>query len=237
MVPQVSSAPAEFEFGSFRLDAGKAVLWHEGALVPLTPKVLALLHVLVEARGDVVPKADLMARVWPETVVGDANLSVTVSALRRGLGRHDGDPAWVETVPRRGYRFAGPLRAPAAEPALVLAVLPFRGLGPEGQDHLGLGIADALIGALTGVENVTVRPTGAVAHFAHRPVAPLEAAEALGADAVLDGTVQRQGRRVRIAVQLVPRRAGLPAWAEHFETEQDVDGGQARPRLRPRGLA
>jgi len=217
----VSSAPAKFEFGSFRLDPGKAVLWHEGALVPLTPKVLALLQVLVEARGDVVPKAQLMARVWPETVVGDANLSVTVSALRRGLGRHDGDPAWVETVPRRGYRFAGPLRAPAAQPALVLAVLPFRGLGPDAQDHLGLGIADALIGALTGVENVTVRPTGAVAHFAHRPVAPLEAAEALGADAVLDGTVQRQGQRVRIAVQLVPRRAGLPAWAEHFEAEQD----------------
>jgi DNA-binding winged helix-turn-helix (wHTH) protein/tetratricopeptide (TPR) repeat protein len=217
----VSSAPAEFEFGSFRLDAGKAVLWHEGALVPLTPKVLALLQVLVEARGDVVPKADLMARVWPETVVGDANLSVTVSALRRGLGRHDGDPAWVETVPRRGYRFTGPLRAPAAEPALVIAVLPFRGIGPDAQDHLGLGLADALIGALTGIENVTVRPTGAVAHFAHQHVAPLEAAEALGADAVLDGTVQRQGQRVRIAVQLVPRRAGIPAWAEHFEAEQD----------------
>lgn len=217
----MSSAPAEFEFGSFRLDAGKAVLWHEGALVPLTPKVLALLQVLVEARGDVVPKADLMARVWPETIVGEANLSVTVSALRRGLGRHDGDPAWVETVPRRGYRFTGPLRAPAAAPALVLAVLPFRGIGPDSPDHLGLGIADALIGALTGVENVTVRPTGAVAHFAHQHVAPLAAAEALGADAVLDGTVQRQGHRVRIAVQLIPRRAGLPAWAEHFEVDQD----------------
>src|SRR4029450_11254656 len=131
----MSSAPGQFAFGSFRLDAGKAVLWREGALVPLTPKVLALLQVLVEARGDVVPKAQLMARVWPETVVGDANLTVTVSALRRGLGRHDVDPAWVETVPRRGYRFTGPLRGPVAEPALVLAVLPFRGLGPEGQDH------------------------------------------------------------------------------------------------------
>ena len=56
-----------------------------------------------------------MARVWPDTIVEDANLSVTVSALRRGLGRHAGDPAWVETVPRRGYRFAGPLRAPETE--------------------------------------------------------------------------------------------------------------------------
>ncbi len=215
----LSAAPADFEFGSFRLDAGKGVLWHEEALVPLTPKALAVLQVLVEARGDVVPKADLMARVWPDTIVEDANLSVTVSALRRGLGRHAGDPAWVETVPRRGYRFAGPLRAPEAEPPLVLAVLPFRGIGPDAQDHLGLGIADALIGALTGVENVTVRPTGAVAHFAHQHVAPLEAAEALGADAVLDGTVHRQGHRVRISVQLIPRRAGLQAWAEQYATE------------------
>jgi TolB-like protein/tetratricopeptide (TPR) repeat protein len=108
-----------------------------------------------------------------------------------------------------------------AERSLVLAVLPFRGIGPDAQDHLGLGIADALIGALTGIENVTVRPTGAIAHFAHQRVAPLEAAEALGADAVLDGTVHRQGPRVRISVQLVSRRAGLPAWAEHFEAEQD----------------
>ena len=66
----MSSAPTDFEFGSFRLDPGKAVLWHDGTLVPLTPKALALLQALVEARGDVVPKEDLMARVWPDTVVG-----------------------------------------------------------------------------------------------------------------------------------------------------------------------
>src|SRR5262249_51252466 len=69
---------ASFEFGPFRLDTGKHVLWREGELVPLTPKALAVLQVLVEARGDVVPKPDLMARVWPDTVVEEANLSVTV---------------------------------------------------------------------------------------------------------------------------------------------------------------
>src|SRR4029434_8615639 len=101
---------------------------------------------------------------------------VAVRRLRGALARHDGDPAWVETVPRRGYRFAGPLRAPSAEPPLVLAVLPFRGIGPHCEHHLGLGMADALIGALTSLENVVVRPTGAVAHFAHQHIAPLEAA-------------------------------------------------------------
>jgi DNA-binding winged helix-turn-helix (wHTH) protein/tetratricopeptide (TPR) repeat protein len=217
----MSAGPVEFEFGSFRLDADKGVLWRGEELVPLTPKALSVLRVLVEARGDVVPKADLMARVWPDTIVEDANLSVTVSALRRGLARHSGDPAWVETVPRRGYRFAGPLSAAPAERPLVLAVLPFRDMGGGEQDHLGLGLADAVISALTGLASVTVRPTGAVAHFAHHHVPPLEAAEALGADVVLDGTVHRQGRRVRIAVQLVPRRAGVQAWADHFDAEED----------------
>jgi DNA-binding winged helix-turn-helix (wHTH) protein/TolB-like protein/tetratricopeptide (TPR) repeat protein len=218
----MSTDVLQFAFGPFRLDGAKGVLWRDGALVPLTPKALSVLRVLVEARGDVVPKADLMARVWPDTIVEDANLSVTVSALRRGLASHSGDPGWVETVPRRGYRFAGPLRAPVSESPLVLAVLPFRGIGPDAQDHLGLGIADALIGALTGLAHVTVRPTGAVAHYAHEHVAPIAAAEALGADAVLDGTVHRQGHRMRISVQLIPRRAGLEAWAEHFEAE-DAD--------------
>jgi DNA-binding winged helix-turn-helix (wHTH) protein/TolB-like protein len=213
----MTGAPDAFEFGPFRLDAAKHVLWRDGDLVPLTPKALAVLQVLVEARGDVVPKADLMARVWPDAVVEDANLSVTVAVLRRALGTREGGPSWVETVPRRGYRFAGPLRGPAVEPPLVLAVLPFRSIAAEPEPHLGLGMADALIARLTGVENLRVRPTGAVAHYASEPRAPLSAAEELGVDAVLDGTVQRHGDRLRLSVQLVPRSAGLPPWAAQFE--------------------
>jgi TolB-like protein/Tfp pilus assembly protein PilF len=197
------------------------VLWRDGELVPLTPKALALLEALVEARGDVVPKRDLMARVWPDAAVEESNLSVTVAALRRELGTQEGGASWVETVPRRGYRFAGPLRAPPGEAALVLAVLPFRSIAAEPEPHLGLGMADALIARLTGVENLRVRPTGAVAQYAAQPVAPLVAAEELGVDAVLDGTLQRQGDRLRLAVQLVPRSAGLPHWAAQFDAARE----------------
>jgi DNA-binding winged helix-turn-helix (wHTH) protein/tetratricopeptide (TPR) repeat protein len=214
------TAPPTFDFGPFRLDTAKHVLWKDGELVPLTPKALALLRVLVEARGDVVPKRDLMARVWPDAVVEESNLSVTVAALRKALGAQEAGPSWVETVPRRGYRFAGPLRAPAGEPALLLAVLPFRSIAAEPEPHLGLGMADALIARLTAVENLRVRPTGAVAQYATDPVPPLAAAEELGVDAVLDGTVQRQGDRLRLAVQLVPRSPGLPHWAGQFEADR-----------------
>ena len=134
-----------YEFGPYRLDAEKSVLWRNDQVVPLTPKALALLDALVEARGDVVPKADLMTRVWPDTAVQEANLSVTVAALRRALGAQGSGRSWVETVPRRGYRFDGPVQGPEGSEDVTLAVLPFEVVGAGAEPHVGLGMADALI--------------------------------------------------------------------------------------------
>src|SRR5262249_16909015 len=118
-----------FEFGHYRLDTAKHVLWREGGRVPLPPKARSALRVPVAAAGaDVVPKAGLMAGVGPDAIVEEATLSVTIAVLRRALGTRDDGQSWVETVPRRGYRFAGALRAPAVEPPLLLAVLPFRSI-------------------------------------------------------------------------------------------------------------
>ena len=74
--------------------------------MPLPPKALDLLVALVEQEGDVVTKDELMKRVWPDTFVEEANLSVNVSALRKALGDQAGGGPYIETVPRRGYRFA-----------------------------------------------------------------------------------------------------------------------------------
>src|SRR4030095_13337466 len=97
--------PHVFEFGPFRLDTAKRVLWKNEDLVRLPPKAIDVLVALVKARGDVVRKEDLMAEGGPDTFVEEANLSVNVSALRKALGeREDGQP-YIVTVPRRGYRF------------------------------------------------------------------------------------------------------------------------------------
>jgi DNA-binding winged helix-turn-helix (wHTH) protein/tetratricopeptide (TPR) repeat protein len=237
-----------FEFGSFRLDPEKSVLWQGGDLVPLTPKALAVLAALADARGDVLSKPELMARVWPDTAVGEANLSVTVAALRKRIDPQPGGGSWIETVPRRGYRFGGPFRASGDAARLSLAVLPFACLGPGTESHLGLGMADALIGRLTAFDGLLVRPTGAVAHYAGSPKAPREAARELGVDAVVTGTVQRDAGRVRLSVQLVPRPASLRPWADSFDADwtdlfavQDALAermAQAlRPRLGPAGAA
>ncbi|PWT88900.1 MAG: hypothetical protein C5B55_12335, partial [Blastocatellia bacterium] len=98
-----------YEFGRFRLNTTERVLLREGDLVPLTPKVFDILVTLVENGGQVVGKEDLMKRVWPTTFVEEGNLTQNVSLLRKALGESSGGPQYIETVPRRGYRFVGQL--------------------------------------------------------------------------------------------------------------------------------
>jgi len=94
-----------YEFGRFRLKTAERVLLREGELVPLTPKVFDILVTLVEHGGQVVAKDDLMKRVWPNTFVEEGNLTQNISLLRKALGESSGGVQFIETVPRRGYRF------------------------------------------------------------------------------------------------------------------------------------
>ena len=94
-----------YEFGRFRLKTAERVLLREGELVPLTPKVFDILLTLVEHGGQVVAKDDLMKRVWPNTFVEEGNLTQNISLLRKALGETPGGVQFIETVPRRGYRF------------------------------------------------------------------------------------------------------------------------------------
>ncbi len=94
-----------YEFGRFRLKPAERVLLREGELVPLTPKVFEILVTLVEHGGQVVAKDDLMKRVWPNTFVEEGNLTQNISLLRKALGESPGGVQFIETVPRRGYRF------------------------------------------------------------------------------------------------------------------------------------
>jgi DNA-binding winged helix-turn-helix (wHTH) protein/tetratricopeptide (TPR) repeat protein len=215
----VTQRPSTFEFGPYRLDARRRLVWRQAALLEIPPRAADLLAALVAEAGEVVPKEELLRRVWPDTFVEEANLSVNVSILRKALGdQPDGRP-WIQTVSRRGYRFLGPVRAQAEAPR-SLAVLPFSSLGPAEDDRaLGLGMADALITRLAATGRVAVRPTGAVRRFAGADGDPVEAGRQLGVEAVLDGRLQRSGTRLRLTLQLVPTTGGAPLWAERFDEE------------------
>src|SRR5438552_7570590 len=94
-----------FQSGAFRLDACERVLLRDGRLVPLPAKVVSTLILLVRNNGRVVEKDVLMTEVWPDEYVEEGNLAQHIFILRRALGESTESPRYIETVPRRGYRF------------------------------------------------------------------------------------------------------------------------------------
>src|ERR1700682_3075269 len=105
-----------YEFGQFRIDEGDRVLLREGQPVPLAPKVFDTLLALVRDRGHVIEKERLMKELWPDTFVEESNLTYNISQLRKTLG----DGSYIETIPRRGYRFTAPVREADGETAALI---------------------------------------------------------------------------------------------------------------------
>ena len=94
-------------FGPFRYDWEQRLLFREGETVPLAPKVAETLRVLLERHGTVVEKAELMRAVWPDTTVEEIGLARNISQLRKALGDESEAGKYIETLPKRGYRFVG----------------------------------------------------------------------------------------------------------------------------------
>jgi DNA-binding winged helix-turn-helix (wHTH) protein/TolB-like protein len=107
MLPAAMEA---YEFGPYRIDTGERLLHRDGELVPLPPKVAETLLVLVGNAGRMVDKADLMKAVWPDTFVEEGALTRNISLLRKTLGDTGDQAVYIETIPRRGYRFVAPVR-------------------------------------------------------------------------------------------------------------------------------
>jgi len=139
-----------YRFGAFRLHHTGRLLLRDGEVVPLEPKQLDTLLALVEARGSLLTKEELLERVWPGIFVEETNLTRNISLLRKTLGNGVDGRAYIETIPKQGYRFAGEVReleeAPAAKHAR-----------PTGR----LLIAAAVVGLLAAVvaAYVALRPT------------------------------------------------------------------------------
>jgi Tol biopolymer transport system component/DNA-binding winged helix-turn-helix (wHTH) protein len=103
-----------YEFGPFRLDAAEHFLLRDGEAVPLTPKAFDLLLALVERHGHLLEKEELLKKVWPDTFVEEANLASNISQLRKALGDGENGQRYIETVPKRGYRFVASMKELAA---------------------------------------------------------------------------------------------------------------------------
>jgi TolB-like protein/tetratricopeptide (TPR) repeat protein len=232
-----------------------------------------------------------MSEVWPDAFVEEGNLTQNISVLRKALG----EKSYIQTIPRRGYRFVGDIRlvdsasdeiiihehsqsrilineteewehaipqqqsglAPFAPRSLwarsrilllgagvvalviggfvwkgsrkavspaprsqikTIAVLPFKPLSSEArEEYLELGIADALITRLSRIRQILVRPTSSVRKYAGTNYDPIVAGRELDTDAVIDGSIQRLGDRLRINVQLIRISDGSVLWGYHCD--------------------
>jgi Tol biopolymer transport system component/DNA-binding winged helix-turn-helix (wHTH) protein len=113
------------EFGSFRLYAEERLLLKAGHRIPLTPRVLDVLVVLVKHHGQIVSKETLLESVWPDSYVEEGNINRTVSTLRKNLGSQANGSNFIETVPKTGYRFIAPVRAVAEENEPEILAVPW----------------------------------------------------------------------------------------------------------------
>src|SRR6185369_794409 len=170
-----------FEFGPFQLDLNDRLLTRAGEVISLRPKATEILVRLVMNAGQLIKRDDLLKEVWPDTFVEESNLSQTIFTLRKALGDDRGEPRYIETVPRRGYRFVAAVRdeeakkhpAEALRPTSsasitqhqVVAVLPFLNqTGNPEFEYLADDITDYLINNLSRLPKVHVLRTAPSPH-------------------------------------------------------------------------
>src|SRR5882672_6584182 len=220
----------QVRFGRFQLDLARRELSKDGALLPLGSRALDILCVLAAAKGEIVTKDQLMARVWPGVVVEESNIHVHVSALRKAL-EGAGGHSHVITVPGRGYRMID------LEPALPvdsesgnkksglkipdrpsIAVLPFTNLsGDPEQEYFADGIVEEIITALSRMRWLFVIARNSSFTFKGRAVDVKQVGRDLGVRYVLEGSVRKAANRVRITGQLIDAATGTHLWADRFD--------------------
>src|ERR1051325_2115169 len=109
-----------FEFGPFRLDTTEKLLFKHGEPLPLAPKAFELLAILVKRSGHLVDKNDLLREIWPDSFVEESSLTQNIYVLRKVLSESHDEPRYIETVPRRGYRFVADVQAIGGDARLAL---------------------------------------------------------------------------------------------------------------------
>jgi len=234
-----------FEFGPFRYDSEQRLLFRGDERVPLVPKAAETLQVLLEHRGKVVEKAELMKLVWPATTVEDVGLARNISLLRRTLGDDSDENPYIETIPRRGYRFVA-ATSPGPEPVLVkrrwkwwwLAVpvlaglvyfqfyVPSTFLGGGGvavvpfacacSEDISAVFSDSLSDELSKINGLAVVAPSTVRRHQRVGVSMGLMGRLLGLDALVEGTIQTTAETVQVNVRLVDVHTGRILWADRF---------------------
>lgn len=220
-------AERRHSFGPFVLDTGRGLLQRDGKSVAVSGRALAILEALLEAEGETVPKAGLLQRGWPGTIVEEGNLTVQIAALRKALGPAPDGREWITTVPRLGYRLPRSNGSPAeAQNDLpskpTLAILPFAIIGSDSeQEYFADGVVEEIITALSRFRRFSVVARNSAFTYKGRVLDVRQVAKELGVRYVLEGGIRRSANRLRITTQLVDCTSGTHLWASTFDGTLD----------------
>ena len=242
---------AILRFGEFELDVRSRELRRGSACMRLQEQPLEILRLMLERPGDVITRDELRQRLWPDGTFVDFehSLNAAIKRLRAALGDDADRPAFIETVPRRGYRFVCSVpttssTAPAhTSPTVRLVVLPFSNLSDDSsQEYFSDGLTEELIAQLGPLCRGQVGIIGrwSSMFFKGSLQRAREIGDALNAAYLLEGSTRRDGSRVRITARLVEAATETQLWSDTYErsttdwlsVQADVAGRVARSLLR-----
>ena len=233
----------QFLFSDYVLDSGRRELCRGADHVSLEPQVFDLLVYLLENHDRVVSKDDLIAAIWDGRIVSESTLTSRINAARKAIGDSGRDQALIRTISRRGFRFVGSLRlqqagsespdnadhpadlaGEASRPVLppldrpAIAVLPFTNMsGEPEQEYFSEGISEDIITALSKLRWFYVIARNSSFIYKGKAVHIKAAGEELGVGYVVEGSVRKEGNRVRITAQLIDVATGTHIWSDHYD--------------------
>lgn len=231
--PSFDSRPGVFEFGGFSFDASSGELTKNGIRVRLQPQPTRLLELLLRNSGLLVTRDAIQQTLWGDSTV-DFELGVNrcIRQLRAAL-LDDDTPRYIETIPRRGYRFiaavtpsgaeATPAAAASPKPAVSeasIAVLPFANLSGNPEDeYFSDGLAEEIINALVQIDSLKVISRTSAFAFKGKNEDIRKIAETLHVSTVLEGSVRRSGNRIRVTAQLIRASDGGHLSSQRYDRE------------------
>ena len=224
------------EFGPFLLDSAAEILFRGTEPIALGQRAVALLRLLLEQAGAPVSKQSLIDAAWPNLIVEESNLTVQIAALRRVFEDVSGGAGWIETLPRRGYRYVGPAvvtrdrpeAATGQRPTLALpdkpsvAVLPFLNLsGDPEQEYFADGMVEDIIAGLSRIKWLFVVARNSSFTYKGLALDVKRVGRELGVRYLLQGSVRKDDGRVRVSAQMVEAESGGHLWSERFDRPLD----------------
>jgi TolB-like protein/Tfp pilus assembly protein PilF len=219
--------PGTISFGDFELDSAAGELYRQGTKLRLQDQPLQILRILLERPGGIVTREELQQRIWPsDTFVDfDHGINNAIKRLREALGDTAEMPRFIETLPRRGYRFIAAIdqavsdSKSAGAPIPSIAVLPFETASSDpDMDYLAIGIPGSVTHSLSQIPGLRVISWRA-ANEARVQADPLSIGRKLGVRTVLTGRIWQRANKLRLHVDLLDTANGEEIWGDQYDSD------------------